>query len=238
MIESELKMDYFFENVEQFIFPTLLVDCKSPWSLLKKSKEFLNLKASTGESQIMFEILENVYINGWVSIGKNVEISNNVTIEGPVIIGDNCKIGPGAFIRPGSIISNNCSIGHGSEIKNSVIFSGAKVASLCFVGDSIIGKGARIGSGTITANRRFDQKNIGLKFKGQFIDFETDYFGCVLGDYSRIGANCTTLPGTIVGPYTWILPLTRIGGFIPRQKIVENEQHLVLKDNEIVKLND
>ena len=37
---------------------------------------------------------------------------------------------------------------------------------MAFVGDSILGKSARIGSGTILANRRFDQKNIGIRVNG------------------------------------------------------------------------
>ena len=44
-----------------------------------------------------------------------------------------------------------------------------KVASLDFVGDSILGKSTRIGSGCILANRRFDQKNIEIKIDGKKI---------------------------------------------------------------------
>ena len=140
---------------------------------------------------------------------------------------------PGAYIRPGTIIGNNCVVGFNSEVKNSIIQNGAKIASLAFVGDSILGKSARIGSGVITANRRFDQKNIKLKLdSGEKIDTNTAFFGCILGDYSRIGANSSVVPGTFIGPYSWIYPSTPVRGFVPKQKRVYIKNELIFDENE------
>ena len=119
------------------------------------------------------------------------------------------KYGAGALIRPGTIIGDNASVGHGSEVKHAIIGNKAKVASLAFVGNSILGQGTRIGSGTILANRRFDQKNIEIKIDGKKYDTGTDFFGAIIGDNTRLGANCTSVPGTLIGPYTWILPTVR-----------------------------
>ena len=139
---------------------------------------------------------------------------------------------PGAYVRPGTITGNKCVIGFNSEVKNSIIQDGAKIASLAFVGDSILGKSARIGSGVITANRRFDQQNIRLKKEdGEKLDTGTDFFGCILGDYARIGANSVTSPGTLIGAYTWIYPATSIHGFIPKEKRVYNKSNWTIEDN-------
>jgi bifunctional UDP-N-acetylglucosamine pyrophosphorylase/glucosamine-1-phosphate N-acetyltransferase len=143
---------------------------------------------------------------------------------------------PGAVIRPGSIIGNNCVVGHGCEIKNSIVQNSAKVQSLSFVGDSVIGKSARVGSGTIVANRKFDQSNVSIKIEGGAIDLETSFFGCVLGDNSRLGANCVTQPGTLIGPYCWVYPMTNVRGFIPSAKRVSQPKPIVLEDNAIVDL--
>lgn len=235
-MKPELSIAYFFENVEEFIFARIFGNCLYPWELLKESKKLLNHLIYETGSDIKCEINKRSTLKGWAQIGENTIIEENVTIEGPVVIGKNCVVKHGALIRPGTIISDNCVIGHASEIKNSLIFSNAKVASLAFVGDSIIGKGARIGSGTVTANRRFDQKNIGLKYEDVYLSFETDFFGCVLGDYSRVGANCTTLPGTLIGPYTWIMPQTRIERFVQKEKIIEVTQEIMIRDNSKYKL--
>ena len=62
------------------------------------------------------------------------------------------------------------------------------------------------------------------------------FFGCVLGDASRLGANAVTQPGTHIGPHTWIFPLTNVRGFIPACKRVYHETKLIMEENEIVEL--
>ena len=141
------------------------------------------------------------------------------------------KYGAGALIRPGSIIRDGVSVGHGSEIKHSILQNKAKVASLAFVGDSVLGKSTRIGSGTILANRRFDQKNIEVKIDGKKYNTETDFFGSIIGDNTRLGANCTSLPGTCIGPYTWILPTIQVRGFVPAEKRILPKTEYLIQDN-------
>lgn len=127
-------------------------------------------------------------------------------------------------------------IGHGSEIKHSILQAKAKVASLAFVGNSILGKSTRIGSGIILANRRFDQKNITIKVNGEKFDTGTDFFGAIIGDNTRLGANCATLPGTCIGPYTWIMPTVQVRGFIPAEKRMFPKEEYILQANPKVEL--
>ena len=147
------------------------------------------------------------------------------------------EIQSGALVRPGSIIGDNCVVGHASEVKHTIMQNKAKVASLAFVGDSILGKSTRIGSGIICANRRFDQKNITVKNSaGEKIDVGTDFFGAVIGDSTRLGANSTTLPGSFIGAYTWILPTVQVRGFIESEKRVFPAQTLRVDENPKVEL--
>ena len=152
------------------------------------------------------------------------------------MIGKNVEIQSGALIRPGSIIGDNCVVGHGSEIKNTIMQNKSKVASLAFAGDTILGKSTRIGSGIILANRRFDQKNIVIKINGEKIDSGRDFFGAIVGDSSRIGANAATLPGTMIGPYTWILPTLQVRGFIPAEKRLYPNENYRMEDNPKIEL--
>lgn len=231
----ELNYDYYFRNyADNDIFKELLKNVDKVWQIRENAKKYLKIEIKDKNIKINnSEMLGKVDLIGNYYIGKGTKIYGNVTIEGPVYIGDNVEIKPGAYIRPGTIICDNCSIGFNSEVKSSVLQKGAKVASLAFVGDSILGKSARIGSGVITANRRFDQENIKIKENdNEKIDTDTDYFGLVIGDNSRIGANSATFPGTFIGPYTWIFPLTQVHGFIPELKKVSNKPEMFLTDNE------
>lgn len=231
----ELGVNYYFENFDDNeIFKRISNDVKYVFDIQKNAREFLknevddkDLKANNGE------LLGDVTFLGNYYIGEGTKIYGNVVIEGPCYIGKNVEIKPGAYIRPGSIIGDKCVVGFNSEVKNAILQNGAKVASLAFVGDSILGKSARIGSGVIIANRRFDQKNIKVRNNdGEKIDTETDFFGCIIGDYSRIGANSVTFPGTFIGQYSWIFPLTQVHGFVPSLKRVHNGLNLVFDENE------
>lgn len=179
-----------------------------------------------GNTYNVISNIKNYFIDNGISskiIGKNVIIHETAVIESPVIIHDNVEISPHAYIRAYSIIGENVKIGHASEVKNAIIFPNAKLASFTFVGDAIIGLAARVGSGVITANRRFDQGVIGLKDDLKYTSFGLEFMGVILGDYSRLGASVTTLPGTHICPHTWIMPNNRVKGYIPRNIIFDNE---------------
>lgn len=235
---EKLKIDYYFKHIDEFPQKEIFQDCTYPWEALAKINNLLQEKVEKNNIKInKGNIGEFVSLKGNYIIGEGTNIYSNVTIEGPVIIGKNCTIQSGALIRPGSIIGDNCVIGHSAEIKHSIIQNKAKVQSLTFAGDSIIGKSTRVGSGTILANRRFDQKNIAIKnSQNQKIDVNTDFFGAIIGDNTRLGANCTTLPGSFIGPYTWILPTVQIRGFIPSEKRIFPVTSIKIEDNPKIEL--
>lgn len=181
-----------------------------------------------------------VAFSGRIQFGKNLKVSEFSKIEGPVVIGDNVTIGTNVHIRPFTVIGDNVSIGHGSEIKSSILMNGCKVASNAFVGDSIIGENARVGSGTITANRKFDQTNVIIRNpeRTKAINTERDFFGVILGDNSRLGANCTVIPGTHIGHDTFVCAGTTIAGCYEPDKMIKPKTYndLEITDKERIKL--
>lgn len=234
---EQYQLPYYFGHMDSFAYPELFQNVVYPWEALQKISPFLeenlvekNIKVNKGTMQDFVSITGNYFID------EGTVIHSNVSIEGPVMIGKNCTIQSGALIRPGSIIGDNCVIGHSCEVKHSIVQNKAKVQSFTFIGDSIIGKSTRVGSGTILANRRFDQKNITIKLDNEKKDIGTDFFGAIIGDNTRLGANSTTLPGTFIGPYTWILPSVQVRGFIPREKRIFPVQQLRMEDNEVIEL--
>lgn len=234
---EELKLEYYFKEMEGFRFKEVFEGCIYPWEALTNIKLFLQREVVEKDLHVnKAEVGEFCSIKGNYFIDEGTVIHPNVTIEGPVMIGKNVEIQSGALIRPGSIIGDNCVVGHGSEIKNTIMQNKSKVASLAFAGDTILGKSTRIGSGIILANRRFDQKNIVIKINGEKIDSGRDFFGAIVGDSSRIGANAATLPGTMIGPYTWILPTLQVRGFIPAEKRLYPNENYRMEDNSKIEL--
>jgi len=213
-----LDYTYYFQSTNKFPFPELLEGLTAPHELLHRVKIYLKEKMPDG------------------FIDPSAAIASTAVIRHPVYIGAGVEIGEHALVRPFSVIGSMASVGHGSEVKASIMFGGSKVASLSFVGDSILGASARIGSGVITANRRFDQGQVFIRTENGPVPVGSDYFGLIIGDKSRIGANCTTLPGTHIGRNTWIFPHTQVRGFIPSLKRVMSAAKLITTENTEIEL--
>ena len=218
---EELALSYYFEHLEKIIFQPAFESVAYPWEALKIKNEKL---FQFTKSNILGKVHQSAVITGLVQIGQGVVIEPYAVIEGPVIIGENTLVRSHALIRPYSAIGRNCVIGHDSEIKNALVMDQAKVASFCFVGDSILGYGARLGSGTITENRRFDQKEIAFKAKEEIFKTGSDKMGCVIGDYARTGGGVLIAPGTLIGKYAWIYSDTSVFGFVPKESLVKLRQ--------------
>jgi UDP-N-acetylglucosamine diphosphorylase / glucose-1-phosphate thymidylyltransferase / UDP-N-acetylgalactosamine diphosphorylase / glucosamine-1-phosphate N-acetyltransferase / galactosamine-1-phosphate N-acetyltransferase len=223
---NKLGIDYFFEDLSSCPCNEHIHQATLPWDLMTVKNELFQFQTS----DIRGFIEESVIIKGLVSIGEGTLIDDNVTIQGPVYIGKNCIIRSDALIRPYSVIGDYVVVGHNTEIKNSLIFNDAKMASHAVVSDSIIGKGTRIGSGMITDNRRFDQQDIIIRLGEQEHQTHYDKFGLIAGDFVRIGSNCSTLPGTVIGKYTWFYSNMLIYGFYEKEKFIKLRQTVEVVD--------
>ena len=110
------------------------------------------------------KIGKNVTIEPYVVFGSKVKIANNVNIKSFSHL-ENCKIenkveiGPYARIRPGTTLKEGSKIGNFVEIKKSIVGKKSKVNHLAYVGDTLIGKSANVGAGTITCNYDGIKKN-------------------------------------------------------------------------------
>tara|TARA_Y100000590_G_scaffold232880_1_gene262315 strand:+ start:49 stop:672 length:624 start_codon:yes stop_codon:yes gene_type:complete len=110
------------------------------------------------------KIGKNVTIEPYVVFGSKVKIGNGVIIKSFSHL-ENCKVenkvevGPYARIRPGTILKEGSKIGNFVEIKKSTLGKKSKVNHLTYIGDTLIGKSANIGAGTITCNYDGVKKN-------------------------------------------------------------------------------
>ena len=192
-----IKQKEVFAETSDFWIPVVY-----PWNLLDANSFFL----SRLKTEIEGHVDQRASISGNAHIGKNTLIKNGVVIEGPVFIGENCTIGPNCYIRSGTVIGNNCRVGNAVEIKNSILGDDVHIAHLSYIGDSILGDKINIGGGTIFANLRFDEKEIQVKINGKLVNTGRKKFGAVLGDYVRIGINCSLMPGILLEPNSTVEP--------------------------------
>lgn len=193
--------------------------------------------ASLKKNHIEGELDEFVSIEGPVHIGKGSRIHSNVSIQGPVIIGENVSIRSQSQIRNHAFIASDCVVGHSADIKRSICLNGAKMQDGTFVGDSVLGVGARVGSGAILANRKFNQTNIALiEESGDLYDSGRDFLGTFMGKYSRLGANVVMSPGTILGEYSWVGSGICLSGTHAADLLITTKQELEIRPKDRVSL--
>jgi len=139
------------------------------------------------------------------TVADNAVIKPNTIIE-DAIIGENCSVGPFARIRPGSQMDQDSHVGNFVEMKKTTLGAGSKAGHLTYLGDTIVGKGANIGAGTITCN--YDGVN-----KSQTI----------IGDHAFVGSNSSLVAPVVIGT------LATIGAGSVIAKEVENEDLAVAR---------
>ena len=144
------------------------------------------------------KIGKNVTIEPFVVIGSKVKIKNNVKIlsfshiEG-VEINENVSVGPFCRLRPGTILEKNSKIGNFVEIKKSKVKKNSKVSHLSYIGDTIIGKSANIGAGTITCNYDGIKKSKTVIGDNSFVGSNSSLVAPV-----KIGRNSTIGAGSVI----------------------------------------
>ena len=173
------------------------IDINYPWSILQANKMVMDRWEDSRVARSV-GLAGNVSIEGPVMIEEGVEICEGAVIRGPVIIGRGSFIGHKALIREYSAIGPGTTIGYGTELKNCIIFGGATIGRISFIGDSVVGEGADIGSCTMTINRRLQGGTIEVPVKGELVDSGLDKLGAFIGDGAVVGASNTIQAGAVI----------------------------------------
>lgn len=162
-------------------------------------------------------------VEGKLFLGKESIVKAGTRVEGPAYIGENCLIGPNAFIRRGSVIENGCHVGT-CEIKNSVVMNGANVPHYSYVGDSVLCEDVNLGAGSMTANLRFDNGPIQVKFKDQgVVDSGRRKLGAAIGSGTKVGVNCSINCGVLIGHNCKIFPGTKVTHNLDNETIFKGD---------------
>jgi NDP-sugar pyrophosphorylase family protein len=125
-------------------------------------------------------------------------------------------------------------IGNSTELKNVIIFNSVQVPHYNYVGDSVLGYKSHMGAGSITSNVKADKTLVevkgGSKEEGQaVIATGLKKFGAMLGDHVEVGCNTVLNPGTVVGSYSNIYPVSMVRGYVPAGSIYKKQGEVIEK---------
>lgn len=197
-----------------------MVSLKYPWHILDILSYLFKheFKPKRGNNVV---IKENVVIEGDVMISDNVTIYENTKIVGPCYIGPNTIIGNNNIIRH-SHIGANCVTGFNTDITRSYVGDNCWFHSN-YVGDSVLEGNISMGSGSVLANLRLDEGEIGESGRTKI--------GAMIGCDVRIGVNASVMPGVKIGTNSMI------GAGVVLEKDLENSSFALGKTELLIKKN-
>lgn len=142
-------------------------------------------------------ISAHAVIKGPVYIDSDARIDDFAVVVGPNYIGKRVLVGNHALIRH-SMIEEGSVVGFGSEIARSYVGPDCQIHH-SFVGDSILEKAVNMSWGTVTANLRFDKKNVRYKLPdGNIIESNRAKLGAMIAKEAFLGVNVSTMPGVCI----------------------------------------
>lgn len=217
-MSRSVKTGELFECIPSYL-QELFEKSEYPWDLLPQIKAYV--KRLTEEGMEGYRLLSE-----GVLVGEGVTIHPGATILPPAVIGKGTEIRPGAFLRGNVITGENCVIGNSSELKNCILLERVQVPHYNYVGDSVLGKRAHMGAGSVCSNLKSDGKAVVIHGEEEY---ETGLrkVGAILGDGADIGCGCVLNPGTVVGKNTSVYPLTCLRGVYPADSIVKSQTNIV-----------
>jgi len=202
---------------------------KYPWHITALAEHFLS--QAEGYISPTAKISDKAVVDGKVIIEDGVKILENAVVRGPCYIGKNSIIGNNVLIRDGCHIGDDCVVGHATELKHSYVDDGCWFHSN-YVGDSILGKGCSLGAGTVTANWRFDEKNVAINVGGDVVDTNQGKFGTIMGEGCKTGINVSIMPGVRIGANALVGPhVNLVEDLEPNKLVVTETRNKVINRN-------
>ncbi|MEO1615207.1 MAG: putative sugar nucleotidyl transferase [Planctomycetota bacterium] len=158
------------------------------------------------------ERADGVYVAEGVTIGDYAVID---TSDGPIVFDEDVSVGPFCFLagpvyagRKTRVIEHAAlkdavSLGHtvkiGGEVEASVIEPYSNKQHHGFLGHSYLGSWINLGAGTCNSDLKNTYGKINVEYGGEKVPTGMQFFGCVMGDYSKTAINTSIFTGKVIG---------------------------------------
>lgn len=158
------------------------------------------------------KVADNVYVGEGVRIAETavlhaeegpivledgVRIMDFAYLVGPLLIGPSSRVIERSSVKEGVRIGHTCKIG--GEVEESVIEDYTNKQHHGFLGHSYVGSWVNLGAGTSNSDLKNTYGMVRAQVGGKRVDTGMQFFGCVIGDYSKSAINTSIFTGKIIG---------------------------------------
>jgi len=173
------------------------LDVRRPWDILEANRILMRIwrRAEIHDS---VKLEGNVQIEGPVHVEEDVVIGSGSVLKGPCYIGKGSYIGNNTLIREYTSLGPESVVGYGTELKNCVLFGKSTLGRLSYIGDSVIGERAHLGTGVTTVNYEAPNTEIMVDTNEGRQSTGMNKVGAFIGDDVHIGARQVLAAGTSI----------------------------------------
>lgn len=183
-------------------------EIENDFKLLTKNRKSqkLNNTVQTRQNENIFlekgakvEFATLIPDNGYIYIGKNVEIMPGSIVKGSLAMCENSVLKLSSKIYGPTTIGPYSKVG--GEVNNCVIQAYSNKGHDGFLGNSVIGEWCNLGADTNNSNLKNNYAEVKLwnyQKKG-FVKSGLQFCGLIMGDHSKCGINTMFNTGTVVG---------------------------------------
>ena len=173
-------------------------------TIMDPASTFIDRTVKVGADSTIYPF---TWLEGTTVIGSSCSIGPNTRLADTVVgndstlhflyahqctIGNGVTVGPYVHLRPQTVLADGVKIGNFVEVKNSNVGEHSKIPHLSYIGDTDMGSGVNIGSGTITVNYDGINKHRTTIEDNAFIGCNTNLVAPVtVGRNAYIGAGST-----------------------------------------------
>jgi len=173
-------------------------------TIMDLGSTFIDTQVEIGADTLIYPF---TWIEGQSKIGANCLIGPNTRITNTTVgdettihfsythdctVGNHVILGPYVHLRPDTWLKDGVKVGNFVEVKNSVVGEKSKLPHLSYIGDTDMGAGVNIGSGTITVNYDGKHKHRTTIEDDAFIGCNTNLVAPVtVGSGSYVAAGST-----------------------------------------------
>ena len=134
---------------------------------------------------------------GPVVIEDGVSIEPFTVIKGPVRIGAGTHIAPHTQLKGPVFIGEHCRVG--GEVSKTVIESYSNKVHYGYLGSSYVGSWVNLGAGTSNSNLKNTYGTVRVEYEDGKVDTGMQFFGCVIGDYTKTAIHTSIYTGKMIG---------------------------------------
>jgi len=194
--------EFFYEN-ENFFETEMGVSILNPYNVW------------IGENVILKPGVVLDASSGPIVIDSNTVVMPNSVIEGPCYIGKRCLIKVGAKIYGNTSIGPVCKIG--GELEGCIIQGYSNKQHDGFLGHAYLGEWVNLGADTNNSDLKNNYKPVSIYSytTRHKVDSGSQFMGCVIGDHTKTGINCSINTGCVIGCASNLWGRALISDFIP-----------------------